>query len=123
MHGPDILATFLSKLGPEDKYGQRWQYNSRSDRHSKVGCWGIALDLLSQSALMQRHALDRKIVMGVNHPMRDFKNNREKVLDLVIARPSEEPNPSSATFRTLADQYEIALSAAEARTLTALPTS
>jgi len=121
MHGPNILASFLSVRGPADKYGQRWQYNSRSDRHSKVGCWGVAFDLLAQSALMQRHARDGKIVLGVNHEMRDFHTNREKVLDLVIARPAGTAFHNPQTFHGLVEQYGIELTPAQRTLLAGLP--
>ena len=72
MHGPEILARFLQVPGSPDKYGNRWQYNSRSDRHSKVGSWGVALDLLSTSSTLREHARIGRVVLGVNHTMTDF---------------------------------------------------
>lgn len=122
MHGPDILARFLSIPSPKpDKYGQHWQYNSRSDRHGRVGCWGVAFDLLQQSSLMQRHATEGKIVMGVNHQMRDFETDREKVLDLVIARPASPPGADAPSFRGLVQQYGIELETGEQALLDRLP--
>jgi hypothetical protein len=121
VHGPEILARFLSVRGPADKYDQHWQYNSRSDRHSKVGCWGVALDLLAQSSLMQRHAGDGKIVLGVNHEMRDFQTDRAKVLDLVIARPAAKPDDDTQTFRGLVQHYGIELTEEQQALLASLP--
>jgi len=121
VHGPDILARFLSVPSSPDKYGVRWQYNSRSDRHSKVGCWGVAFDLLTQSALMQAHAKAGKIVVGVNHEMRDFQTNRQKVLDLVIARPTGLLADNTQTLRGLVEHYGIELSFEEKDKLAALP--
>lgn len=121
MHGPDLLARFLSVPGPVDKYGQRWQYHSRSDRHSKVGCWGVAFDLLARSSLMQQHARDGKIVLGVNHEMRDFHWDRKKDLDLVIARPESAPPPGGSTFRSLVDHYGMPLTTDEQALLESLP--
>ena len=121
MHGPEILARFLSVRGPADKYGQHWQYNSRSDRHGKVGCWGVAFDLLAQSSLMQQHARAGKIVLGVNHEMRDFQTDRQKVLDLVIARPHAAADDDVPTFRELAEQYGIEFTGAEQTLLGSLP--
>lgn len=121
MHGPAILAGYLALPGPADKYGQRWQYNSRSDRHSKVGCWGVAFDLLAQSSLMQQHALAGKIVLGVNHEMRDFHTDRQKVLDLVIARPASDPEGKAQTFRGLLGQYGIKLDGPQQTLLDVLP--
>lgn len=121
MHGPQILVRFLKEPVEPDKYGNRWQYNSRSDRHSKVGCWGIAFDMLIASSRLREHASAGKVVLGVNHKMTDFSTGRQKRLDLVIARPQSEPGATRKSFKRLADQYEIPLTAQEARHLDELP--
>jgi hypothetical protein len=121
MFGPDILVRRLSKPGDPDRYGNRWQYHSRSDRHSKVGCWGVALDLLVASSLLRRHAEQGKVVLGVNHTMRDFATGRKKDLDLVIARPDGVPLPDDKSFQAMAGKYGIELSNEERGTLDALP--
>ena len=64
------------------------QYHSRSDHHSKLCCWAIAFDLLATSSLLRQHVAEGKVCIGVNHTMVDFKTNRKKNLDLVIARPA-----------------------------------
>jgi hypothetical protein len=122
MYGPGILARFLERPGPVDKYGNRWQYHSRSDRHSKVGSWGVALDLLATSSLLRRHVDDGKVVLGVNHTMTDFATGRKKDLDLVIARPAGAVAAGAKTFAGLADQYGIELEPLELGVLAALPT-
>ncbi len=122
MHGPELLARFLTEIGPLDKNGVRWQYHSRSDRHSKVGCWGIALDLLSKSALMRSHAQQGKIILGVNHEMRDYATGRKKDLDLVIARPDGSVHADGLDFRGLASRYGINLTVEEQATLDTVPT-
>lgn len=109
MFGPALLARFLQVVGEPDKWGNRWQYNSRSDRHSKVGCWGIALDLLTTSAALRAHVASGKIVLGVNHTMTDFATGRKKDLDLVVARPAGPVPASAPTFGGLADRYGIVL--------------
>lgn len=119
MHGPDILARFLSLPGPPDRYGNRWQYHSRSDRHSKVGSWGIAFDLLATSSLLRRHAAAGKVVIAINHTMVDFATGRKKDLDLVIARPSG--GPGGGTFGDLATRYGVPLTDIEQGMLDALP--
>lgn len=121
MYGPEILARFLSTPGPADKYGNHWQYNSRSDRHSKVGCWGIALDLMTASSLLRRHVEEGIVVLGVNHPMRDFATGRSKDLDLVIARPAAEVPENAVTFAGLGAKYGIELTDREQGALDALP--
>jgi hypothetical protein len=111
MSGPSI--TPRSRRWPpriKDKFGNRWQYHSRSDHHSKVACWAALFDLLNTSALLRTHVADGKVIFGVNHTMRDFRTRRKKDLDLVIARPgTEEPNPITRdnTFRSLAEHYGI----------------
>lgn len=121
MQGPGILARFLDRPGPADKYGNRWQYHSRSDRHSKVGSWGVALDLLATSSLLRRHVEDGKVVLGVNHTLADFATGRKKDLDLVIARPAGAVPSNAKTFAGLATQYGIVLRDLEAGVLAALP--
>lgn len=121
MHGPEILARFLTKPGPPDKYGNRWQYHSRSDRHSKVGCWGVALDLLSTSSLLRRHVEAGKVILGVNHTMTDFATSRKKDLDLVIARPAGEVDEGARSFAGLVERYGIELTDIERGVLDALP--
>lgn len=121
MLGPGILARYLSTPGPPDKYGVQWQYHSRSDRHSKVGSWGVAFDLLRTSSLLQDHADLNKVILGVNHEMRDFGTGRKKDLDLVIARPNGSIPAQGPSFKSLVQQYAIGLSPAEAAELAALP--
>lgn len=121
MYGPKILARSLSAVGVS-KDGIGWQYHSRSDRHSKIGCWGVAFDLLAHSSLMRRHAAEGKIVLGVNHRMIDYATSRKKDLDLVIARPdSEQANHKGQTLRGLAEQYRIDLDEEELGILAELP--
>lgn len=121
MHGPVILVRFLEAPGPPDKHGNRWQYNSRSDRHSKVGCWGVALDLLATSSRLRAHASAGKVVLGVNHTMTDFATGRRKDLDLVIARPLRAASMTGRSFKGLAEQYGIQLTDLERGVLEALP--
>ena len=121
MHGPHILARFLQVPGEPDKYGNVWQYNSRSDRHSKIGCWGVALDMLIASSRLQEHAAGGKIVLGVNHTMTDFATGRRKKLDLVIARPTSPIRAPRRTFKGLAESYGVFLTDAESSHLDKLP--
>lgn len=109
MFGPQILAEYLQRPSEPDRYGNAWQYNSQSDRHSKVGCWGVAFDLLNTSSLLRRHAAEEKVVIGVNHTMRDFGTQRKKKLDLVIARPAGAIARNAKTFAGLADAYGMRL--------------
>jgi hypothetical protein len=82
MFGPEILVRTLSKATRVDRFGNRWQYHSRSDHHSKVACWGIVFDLLHNSPLLKRHVEEGRVYFGINHEMRDFVHDRKKNLDL-----------------------------------------
>jgi len=121
MHGPAILVRRLQTPGEPDRYGNRWQYHSRSDKHSKVGCWGVALDLLSASTLLRTHVESGKVILGVNHTMRDFATGRKKDLDLVIARPDGLISPTAQTFADLAGRYGITLTSDQQGVLDTLP--
>jgi hypothetical protein len=121
--GDEILVRTIST--PTERAGGRaWSYDSRSDHHSKVACWGIVFDLMRNSAAIRRHIADGKIVFGINHAFRDFRTNKPKKLDLVICRPALEPWQKSRkphTLAGLAKQHAVALSKAEAVELNGLP--
>lgn len=122
MYGPNILVRTLSNPTRDDRYGNRWQYHSRSDHHSKVACWGIIFDLLRNSPLLRRHVSDDRVHFGINHEMRDFVHDRKKNLDLVLCTASDASGTSSLqTLETLAKTYEIELSDSEREELAGLP--
>lgn len=134
MFGPNILARTLTKptTGAGKKpflFGNAWQYHSRSDRHSKVGCWGLTFDLLRHCPLLRTHVVDGKVALGINHELRDFRNNKKKNLDLVLCRAtshgvkagSKAGARRAADFAGLVDAYGIKLSATERQALRALP--
>ncbi|KIK83829.1 hypothetical protein OC70_08940 [Micrococcus luteus] len=122
MFGPDILARTMSEPADPTKYGIRWQYHSRSDRHGKVASWGVAFDLLRSSSVMRQHARDGKIVLGVNLKLSDFETKKSKVLDLVIARPGGAATSARGeSLVSLAQRYNMNLSGEEMGELTSLP--
>ncbi|MBN8907148.1 MAG: hypothetical protein J0H99_11110, partial [Rhodospirillales bacterium] len=122
MYGPDILVRTLSRTSREDKYGNRWQYHSRSDHHSKVACWGILFDLLIASPLLREQVATGKVVFGINHEMRDFVHDRKKNLDLVLCTPSSAGHSRRAlTMAGMAGTYGIELLPAEREQLDRLP--
>jgi hypothetical protein len=122
MYGPQILARTLSELTRVDRYGNRWQYHSRSDHHSKVACWGIVFDLLRSNSLLRRHVEAGVVHFGINHEMRDFVHDRKKNLDLVLCTPSSgSAKGRVASLADMAVEYGIALSESEAADLAALP--
>ena len=120
MFGEQILARSLSVAAVNDSFGNVWQYHSRSDRHSKISCWGVLFDVLIACPLIRQHAVEGKIRFGINHPMTDFVTGREKVLDLVVCIPRAEAGLPE-TFGSLADRYAISLTAQEQSRLASLP--
>lgn len=122
MYGPEILVRSLSVETRVDRYGNRWQYHSRSDHHSKVACWGIVFDLLRVSSLLRRHVDAGTVCFGINHEMRDFVHDRKKNLDLVLCTPSGASTQTGAMdLKRMAREYEIELSSAESIELDSLP--
>ena len=124
MYGPGIVVRTLSTPGVEDKFGNRWQYHSRSDHHSKVACWAVLFDLLRSSTTFRRHVTEDKVVFGVNQELSDFKTRRKKNLDLVVARPGTTEKPVGRwprTFAGLGDSFRVQLSSTEQTELDALP--
>lgn len=112
MHGPRLLAHTLSKCTRlDEEFGNAWQYQPRSDHHSKVPCWGVLFDLLLTSRLLRDHFREGRVAFGINHVMRDFKTTREKNLDLVICTPGTPAGARRASpdFRDLAEEWEIEL--------------
>ena len=131
---PDILARTLTEpsTGNGSKpyaYGNSWQYHSRSDRHSKVMCWGVTLDLMLACPLLREHVSTGKVSVGINHEMSDFRNKKKKNLDLVLCRSTESGTfggsksgrQAARTFAELAPIYGIALTDHERSLLDTLP--
>lgn len=121
MFGPQILARSLAQPTRSDRYGNAWQYHSRSDHHSKLACWGIIFDLLRTCPLLRRHVEAGRVGFGINHEMRDFVHDRKKNLDVVLCTPSGGVAASGVTLADLVETYAILLSAEERAALQALP--
>ena len=119
--GDEIFVRTISKAVVVDAHGHAWNYHSRSDHHSKVACWGIVFDLLRASTLFREHVAAGRVAFGINHEMRDFRNDRKKNLDLVICQPAGGAKPGKRSLLTLADHYGIDLTNAERAELTRLP--
>jgi hypothetical protein len=120
--GPDIIARSISAAKIPDKYGNVWQYHSRSDRHSKIACWVMAFELMQRCDLLREHLTSGKVVLGVNHTLRDFQTQRKKDLDLVIAEPSgDQQGGRRRTFVELADAYGVLLTGEQQKQLADLP--
>lgn len=122
MYGPRLLAETLSIPTVPDKFGNKWQYHSRSDHHSKVACWSIVFDLMRHCPLLRQHVAEGIAGFGINHEMSDFAQNRKKNLDLVLCRPaSGAALRAGATLSAMADRYNIILPAEADAELRALP--
>lgn len=122
MHGPQLLVRTLGKPVSFGKSREKWQYHSRSDRHSKVACWGILLDLLLSSNLLRSQVAAGTVAFGINHEMKDFRQDRKKDLDLVLCKPSARTsNRKRQSFRSLAGKWGIELDAAAESALAGLP--
>ena len=106
MFGPQILVDSLVPRSAGFKHGNRWQYHSRSDHHSKVACWGLLFDLMRHCALLRDHAARGLVGYGLNHQMGDFRTGRKKNLDLVICRPRGDVRLSGPPAPTFADQAQ-----------------
>lgn len=119
MYGPSILARTLSQSTRTDRFGNAWQYHSRSDHHSKVACWSILFDLMISTPLLRKHIESGQVCFGINHEMRDFAQDRKKDLDLVICTPN---GPfEGQDFADLAEHYQILLESSEGDALSGLP--
>ncbi|MFJ6856840.1 hypothetical protein [Streptomyces werraensis] len=121
MDAVDILVRTLSK--PVKRQNDEVQYHPRSDRHSKVACWGIMFDLLQTSGLLRAHVEAGKVAFGINHQMVDFVNDKRKDLDLVLCRPgSGVPSKRKPyTLTSLAKKWGIELTEDQQARLDALP--
>lgn len=122
MYGDRILARSLSVGAIADKFDNAWQYHSRSDRHSKIACWGVLLDLMLTCPLLRSHAASDRIGFGINHEMTDFVTGRRKNLDRVVCLPRTDTKSRPAlSFGDLTTQYEIDLRAKELDDFNSLP--
>lgn len=121
MFGPEILVSTLSVQNVPDKYGNLWNYHSRSDHHSKVACLGVVVDLLRHCGLLRKHVSEGRVVFGINHKLSDFKNNREKKLDLVLCTPAAAGRQTGRTLGTYIDGAHLALTSAQRSEIAALP--
>jgi hypothetical protein len=128
MRGPEIIRRTLSRAAVRDKHGNHWQYHSRSDHHSKVACWAIAFDLLSESNLLRSHVAAGKVTFGINRQLNDYETGKKKNLDLVVAR-TPDGSPSSGNevkafdLVSLAQQYRLDLTDDDRAALDELPSA
>lgn len=87
MSAPDEFVAWLSAHEHKDpRYGWVYRYHSRSDAHSIALCELILKDLLLACTALHRHALDDRIVYGIN-TRHTFPNGKRKTLDLALGIP------------------------------------
>lgn len=83
----------------------------------------MLFDLLRTSTVLRNHVASGAIVFGINESLNDFRRDRKKRLDLVVARPrtggSQKRKPHSLTG--LVEKYRISLTDADRAELDALP--
>lgn len=118
LRGEEIIARSISAARIPDKFGNVWQYHSRSDRHSKVSCWAIMFDLLQYCGLLREHIEAGKVAFGINHELRDFRLDRKKNLDLVLCTGRDQ---AVGTFEEYGVRNGVVLDESERRDLQALP--
>ena len=119
MFGEAILARSITAARITDSHGNVWQYHSRSDRHSKVACWAVLFDLLLTCSLLREQVAAAKVCFGINHEMRDYKQDRKKNLDLVLC--THQAAASELTFSEFGKQCGVVLTPEEASILEQLP--
>lgn len=124
MDGPSIMARFLAEVRSIGDSGFVGQFHSRTPLYSKVECWAILLDLLSESALLRSHAANGRVICGLDFAMGDYKLQRTKKLDLVIATPGT-PSPKKSrkapSFKEMGAKFGLSLTDGELDRLNAVP--
>lgn len=119
MFGEAILARSITAARIKDAHGNVWQYHSRSDRHSKVACWAVLFDLLQTCSLLREQVAAGKVGFGINHEMRDYKQDRKKNLDLVLC--THQGAVSELTFADYGEGCGVVLTPQETQILEKLP--
>ncbi len=119
MIGPTILARSMSIATRRGSDERAWQYHSRSDKHSKLACWTLLLDLLSECDVLRAAAAAGRIGFAINYLMVGPIN---KTLDLVVTlNPKHKLGTKRRTFVDLMMEYGVELSEDERVVLAALP--
>src|SRR5205823_2748517 len=89
------------------------------DRHSKVACWTMLFDLLSECDAIRVRAEEGGVGFGINFVMVGPIN---KTLDLVLTvTPPSRPKAKRRKFTDLVDVYKIVLDKSDRAKLKALP--
>ena len=118
--GPEILVRALSKPTVMDRHGNAWNYNSRSDRHSKVACWALC-SICSAIRGYSENTLLPSGLPSASMSRSEIFNTTEKRTWIVICQPASGSPPRARTLTTLADHYQVELTKKERAELEALP--
>jgi len=70
--------------------------------------------------LLREHVAAKKVGFGINHELRDFKQNRKKNLDLVLSKAAND-NADQQSFADYGKQVGVVLTAEETSDLSKLP--
>jgi len=119
MDGETIFTRSVTGTKIEDSHRNIWQYHSRSDRHSKIACWAILFDLLQTCSLLREHVSAGTVAFGINHEMRDFKQDRKKNLDLVLC--TRQDAAATISFAEYGERCGVLLEPAQKLLLEKLP--
>ena len=110
MPGPDILVASMNHRGTTGTRSQ--QYNSRSDWHSKVGCWGALFDVLRRAQSLSgphgihplwQDATSGRLGFRVNH--RVSTNVLDKNLDIIVCEVDADTPRTGRSMRDVANHY------------------
>jgi hypothetical protein len=121
MFGAQILARSLSVAVRTGRTGVRWQYHSRTNRHSKIACWGMVFDLIRLCPVLRQQIAEGKIGFALDSELCGNQGRRKK-LDFVLCTRGEGRTPGPAvTFMQLAGHLQIVVSSEERAALAAIP--
>jgi hypothetical protein len=119
MEGPKLLAATMSVPVARGPGGKRWQYHSRSDRHSKAACWTILFDLMRECDIFRAHVAAGKVSFAVNYEM---VGKIVKTLDLVVCRdPGTRERKQGRSFEEYGSEIGIVMTKGQRALLSELP--
>ena len=97
MLAPERFVQWLANNPKADKYGNIYNYHSRSDAHSIALCKMVMEDVLEHCATMREQAAERKIVYGINYPY-TWPSGKAKTLDLAVGLATPNGNEGGITL-------------------------
>ena len=118
--GPTLLTGAMSRVSVTDEHGNKWQYHSRSNQHTKVAAYAMLLDLLVDCRELRDQVARGLVGYALNQQL--VGDKRTKTVDLVLGRPA----PTGVRGRARDDfaealRREVELEEPELRLLGSLP--